>query len=139
MNRVEISGGLVRDAEVKRLDSGAMVANMSVAVNGTRFDADSGQQEVTTAYIAVEAWGSLAEEIASLEITRGTEVYVLGELVQQTREKRGGGSESKTRVKAMTISVVRRRGGPAAARSVAQAPTGSGYDAPPHSDDEEPF
>lgn len=139
MNRVEISGGVVRDAEVKRLESGAMVANLSVAVNGTRFDAGTGQQEVTTAYIAVEAWGSLAEEIGTLDITQGTEVYVLGELVQQTREKRGGGSESKTRVKAMMVSVVRRRGGSAAARSVAQAPrsTSTGYDGPPH--DEEPF
>lgn len=153
MNRVEIAGGLTRDAELRFTPSGAAVLNMTVAVNGTRYDGDSRQQVVTTSYISVEAWGSLAEEAAEQDIVKGCEVYVLGELTQSTTEKRDGSKESKTRVRAMMIHVTRRRGGSAQARAaVASAadlprPTPSrSAEPPPHSEpppgygpDEEPF
>ena len=153
MNRVEIAGGLTRDAELRFTPGGAAVLNMTVAVNGTRYDGDARQQVVTTSYISVEAWGSLAEESAELDITKGTEVHVIGELTQRTTEKSDGSKESKTRVKALVINVVRRRAGSSpAARSVKQAAEGfsaapsasSGpppHDAPPpgYNDDEEPF
>jgi single-strand DNA-binding protein len=150
MNRVEIMGGLTRDAELRFLPSGIAVLNFTVAVNGARYDSSERQQVVTTSYISVEAWGSLAEEAADSGVTKGCEVYVMGELTQQTIEKRDGEKESKTRVKAHIISVTRRPvgdRGPAPAKqrpAPRSAPASSGdpgpsEPAPEYADDEEPF
>lgn len=141
MNRVEISGGITRDPELRYTPSGAPVLNMSVAVNGARYDGQKREQVVTTEYIAVEIWGSYAEEVAEMAIPKGSEVYVLGELTHTEREKRDGTKESKTRVKAMLVNVVRRRGGGSAPRADApKIEMPPPMEPPPgYSDDEEPF
>ena len=138
MNKVEIAGGLTREPELRFLESGAAVLNLTVAVNGTRYDSQARQQVVTTSYISVEAWGSLAEEFTELDVSKGSEVHVIGELTQRTVGE-GDKKESKTRVRAMVLNVVRRKGG--ARPPAAAAPAAPGYDGPPpaYNDDEEPF
>ena len=144
MNRIEITGGLTRDPELVYLpNSGAALMEMTVAVNVARYNGETRQQEVTTIYVLVKAWSSLAEAIAEDDLSKGDEVYVLGELEQRTVEKRDKSKESKTHVTAKMVSVVRRRGGASApARRPAPA-----ADVPPPpaeppggwADDEEPF
>lgn len=110
MNRVEISGGLTRDPELRFLTgSGAAVLNMTVAVNEARWSAKDSAQVVVTSYISCEAWLSLAEEIADSDLKKGDEVYVVGRLSQSKIEKPDGKSESKTRVEVLAWSLVRSR------------------------------
>jgi len=151
MNRVEVSGGVTRDPELRYTDGGAAVMNLQLAVNGARYDSDTRTQVVDTTYVTVELWGSLAEDTAEQELSKGCEVHVLGTLTQQERVKRDGTKESKTRVRGMVVNVVRRRSGTAAKASVVtpstprvKPPRSSGP--PPHTEpppgyaaDEEPF
>lgn len=103
LNRVEISGGLVRDPELRYTSGGYPVMDFTVAVNGTRYDSQKREQVVTTSFIAVNVWGPLAEQYADLDMQKGDEVYVLGRLEQRTIEKKDGQKESKTRVTAMMV------------------------------------
>ena len=141
MNRVEVSGGLTRDPELTYMErSGSALCEITLAVNGTRYNFESRSQEVTTSYISVKAWGSLAEELAEADVAKGDELLVIGELEQRTIEKRDKSKESKTHVKALGFHVVRRRGagsspaGRAPARVTSPPPQEPQYGA-----DEEPF
>lgn len=107
MNRCELIGTLVRDLEMRYLPSGQALVEMSLAVNGTRYDSDSRATVVTTLYCSITVWGWQAEQLANLEVKRGDSVHVLGELEQREIEKRDGSKEKKTRVVAHTVTPVR--------------------------------
>lgn len=142
MNRTEISGGLVRDPELTYMErSGSALCEITLAVNGARYNFEERQQEVTTSYIAVKAWGSLAEDLAEADIAKGDELLVVGELEQRTVEKRDKSKESKTHVKALSFAVVRRRGAGASPAGRARPSGPPPPTAPPggYGDDEEPF
>lgn len=129
MNRVEISGGLVRDPEFTYLGSGFPVMNLTVAVNEPEWSSQEKKQVVHTTYVAVSLGGSIAEDTAEKDLQKGDEVYVLGRLTQREVEKSDGSKERKTRVQGAVISVVR-RGRPRAA----QQPQQSGWTANPNED-----
>ena len=112
MNKVEIAGGLTRDAEYRTVGaSQTQLMEMTVAVNGTRFDSEQRQQVVDTVYVAVQVWGYVAQRLTDEHGTlhKGDEVYVVGRLSQQEVEKRDGTKDRKTRVTAMVVSVTRKR------------------------------
>ena len=111
MNRVEIRGGLTRDAEIRSVGSqNWLVAEFSVAVNGTKYDREQKTTVVTTTYVSVQAWTEIAEALADAGgLHQGDEVYVLGELTQHEHEKKDGTKERKTRVNAFRVDVLRRR------------------------------
>lgn len=144
MNRVEVSGGLVREPELTYMErSGSALLELTLAVNGTRYNHESRGQEVTTSYVAVKAWGSLAEALVEENLSKGDELYVLGELEQRTIEKRDKSKESKTHVKALGYHVVRNRAasGRTPAPAVSSPPTTGdpGPTEPAWAPDEEPF
>lgn len=122
MNRVEIRGGLTRDAEVRFVgQNSTALMEMTVAVNGTRYDHQSQSQVVKTTYVTVQVWGLLAEEVMEgYGLVKGDEVYVVGELDQTEHEKRDGTKDRKTRVVAFDVNVLRARN--ARRRPVQQAP-----------------
>ena len=109
LNRVEISGGLVRDAEFTHLPSGAPVWEATVVVNEAVYSAKERASVVRANYIAVNAFGEPAERLASEGLQRGDEVYILGALNQTTIERKDGSKESKTKVRVLTYNVTRRR------------------------------
>lgn len=125
MNRVEVRGGLTRDAEFRFVgQANTPLLEFSVAVNGTRYDAQTRQQAVKTTFVSVQVWGLQAEEIMSkYALGQGDEVYVLGELDQREIEKKDGTKERKTRVTGFHIVVLRSRH--------YQAPNAGSSDAPP--------
>lgn len=145
LNRVELCGGMTRNPELKYFDSGMAVCDVSVALNGTRYDSASRAQIVTTTYVSVNAYGWVAEEFVNTGAKQGDEVYVLGELDQREVEKRDGTKEKKTRVNASILTLTRHRTStPAAAMQpgatppgspgdpwTAGAPAGPRYDEPP--------
>lgn len=109
LNRVELQGGLTRDVEIRSFGWGD-IADLNLAVNGTRWDREKGEQVVTTTFVQVEVFGPMAPRCANLN--RGDEVYVIGELTQHEREKKDGTKEKKTRVRALQVTLTRKsRGG----------------------------
>jgi single stranded DNA-binding protein len=94
LNRVELVGGLTRDPVLRDGRHGGVFVEVTVAVNGTRWDGSA--QVVTTTFVTVLAYGPPADMLR--ELTKGDEVYVLGELGQREVPKSDGGVEKKTRV-----------------------------------------
>lgn len=148
LNYVKIQGGLTRDPEFRFFDSGSQLVELSVAVNGTRYDSQSRSQIVKTTFISAQAWGWLAEQIMDQGIGKGDEVLIEGELDQTEFENKEGKKERKTRVTILVLNVTRRRAGsqpsptPTAQpqRSSSQASTndqGGWGEPPPY--DEPPF
>lgn len=118
MNRWEGTGGLVRDPEVLFLEgSGLCLWKATVAVNDPRYDVESKQQVVETAYVAISTIGWLAETIANLGLAKGDEVHVVGRLAQREVGS-GEKKERKTGVDIVTLTPVRMRH-----RAPAEVPT----------------
>lgn len=109
MNRVEIRGGLTRDASVRTVGHGGVLMQFTVAVNGTRWDSQAGQQVVKTTFVTCQAWADVAEAIeAAGGLSQGDDVYVVGELDQYRKEQ---DDKPSTRVTVMDFRVLRRRQG----------------------------
>jgi single stranded DNA-binding protein len=96
LNRVELVGGLMRDPETRQAKNGQSFLEVTLAVNGTRFDPTVGEQVVTSTFVTVMMFGPPADMVA--ELSKGDEVYVLGELGQREVHTSSGGTEKRTRV-----------------------------------------
>lgn len=79
INRVEISGNLTRDPEIKSTSSGAVVLDMSVAVSDRRKNQRTGEWEDSPNYIDCAMFGKRAEAV-SRYLSKGTKVFLAGRL-----------------------------------------------------------
>ena len=99
-NNVTIIGNLTDDPELKYTPNGAAVVNFSVAVSRRVKDESSGQwTDADTSFLRVNAWRSLAENIAE-SLTRGTRVVVSGRLRQRSWENQDGDKRSVVEIEA---------------------------------------
>jgi single stranded DNA-binding protein len=96
LNRVELVGGLTKDPVVREGRNGGQFVELQLAVNGTRFDPDEGKQVVSTTFVVALLFGPPADLAG--ELTKGDEVYLLGELGQREVRTKDGETDRKTRV-----------------------------------------
>jgi single-strand DNA-binding protein len=78
INRVVIVGRLTRDVEIRSLPSGRSVANLRIACNSSRKDAD-GQTSERPNYFDVSVFGASAESVARYT-QKGSRVGIDGRL-----------------------------------------------------------
>jgi len=83
VNKVILIGNLGRDPEVRTMQNGGKVANLSIATSETWKDKSSGERKEKTEWHRVVIFGSLAD-IAEKYLKKGSKVYVSGSL--QTRK-----------------------------------------------------
>lgn len=102
INNVVIVGRLTRDAELKYTSAGTAVSKISIAVN--RSIKKNGQWQKEASFFDVTLWGKTAESLQKF-LTKGTQVGVQGELVQQRWEK-DGQSRSKVEINCRTIQLL---------------------------------
>lgn len=95
LNHVSLIGRLTRDAALKYLENGTACANVSLAVNKSRKQAD-GQWVEETSYFDIVIWGRLGESLVP-KMTKGKQVCVDGRLKQDRWEK-DGQSHSKVTI-----------------------------------------
>ena len=86
-NRVILMGTVGADAEVKALEGGNSVANMSIAVNESYSDA-AGVRQTKVQWFKVEAWKGLANFMGSY-CKKGTALLIEGRLKTESYEKDG--------------------------------------------------
>ncbi|MFA5790705.1 MAG: single-stranded DNA-binding protein [Caldisericia bacterium] len=88
LNRVLLVGRLTRDPEVKDLENGQKVANISLAAN--RSYKKTGETDYTkeVTYVRCTAWGKTAELVEKY-LHKGDAVLVEGSLVSNQWEKDG--------------------------------------------------
>ena len=110
-NKVILLGNLTRDPEVKYLQSGAAIANVSLAVNRTWFDQKSNEKKEEVTFVEVTAFGRTAEVIGEYCI-KGKPLMVEGRLkLEQWEDKQSGQKRSKLIVIAEDIQLLGDRGG----------------------------
>lgn len=93
LNTVSLQGNLVRDPEVRFLQSGTCITKFSIAVN------DRFGENKTTAFIDCVSFGKQGEIIGK-HFNKGKQIIVKGKLVQsQWEDKESGKSRSKLEVR----------------------------------------
>lgn len=87
INRVNISGNLTRDSELRSANNGTAILNFSVAVNDRRKNA-SGEWEDVPNYVDCVVFGTRANALHRM-LKKGTKVAIEGKLRWSSWEKDG--------------------------------------------------
>lgn len=86
-NHVQLIGRIGSETELKSLESGRNLLNISIATNDYFKDKDGNKQERTEWHRLV-AWGKTAENMDKL-INKGDEIAIEGKLTHRSYEKDG--------------------------------------------------
>lgn len=106
-NRVILIGNLTRDVELRYLQSGTAVTDVSLAVN-EKYKNSSGEWVEEVSYIDVTVWGRTAE-VMSEYLSKGSPVFIEGRLKLDTWEK-DGQKRSKLKVVCERMQLIGARG-----------------------------
>ena len=98
INRVILVGRLVRDAELRKTQSGLSVASFTVAIDNRR----GSQGEKSTSFIPCTVWNQAAENLYKFT-KKGSLIGVDGRLMQRSYKKNDGTNASVVEVIADTV------------------------------------
>lgn len=84
VNKVILVGNLGRDPEIRRLNSGEPVVNLSIATSDTWRDKSSGERRERTEWHRVVIFNDNLAKVAENYLRKGSKVYIEGAL--QTRK-----------------------------------------------------
>jgi single-strand DNA-binding protein len=84
VNKVILVGNLGKDPEVRRLNSGEPVVNLSIATSETWRDKASGERKERTEWHRVVIFNENLAKVAEQYLKKGSKVYIEGQL--QTRK-----------------------------------------------------
>lgn len=127
INKVIITGNLVRDPETRILENGTHLAKMSIA-NNQRFKGRDGEWQEKTCFVDVIAWRKTAE-LVSEYCRKGSPVLIEGELTFSSWEDRDGNKRSRVEINARRVQFLEKRGDPD--RAPADRPAGRSGDGQP--------
>ena len=98
INRVNISGNLTRDPELRATQGGMQVLGFGVAVNDRRRNQQTGEWEDYPNFIDCTMFGNRAEALSRI-LHKGMKVAIEGKLRYSSWEdKNGGGRRSKVEI-----------------------------------------
>ena len=80
VNKVILVGNLGRDPEVKTMQDGRSMVNMSIATSDTWRDRQSGERKERTEWHRVVIFNEKLAEVAQKYIRKGSKIYVEGQL-----------------------------------------------------------
>ena len=98
-NQIIITGNLTDDPELRYTPNGAAVVKFRVAVNRRYKDEAGNWKDGETSYFTVNAWRTLAENVAE-SLTRGTRVVVAGRLQMRSWETQEGDKRTVVEIEA---------------------------------------
>ncbi|MEK6829574.1 MAG: single-stranded DNA-binding protein, partial [Nanoarchaeota archaeon] len=87
-NRVILKGTTGQDATVKTLENGNSVATVSLAINESYTDKQTGERKTKTEWVRVEAWKGLAEWLGK-HVKKGTDLLIEGRIKTDSWEQEG--------------------------------------------------
>lgn len=97
INRVNITGNLTRDPELRSTPSGTSVLKMGVAVNDRRKNQQTGEWEDVPNFVDVTVFGNRAEALTRF-LSKGSKVAIEGKLRWSSWETPQGEKRSKLEV-----------------------------------------
>ncbi|MEY4107284.1 MAG: hypothetical protein RL181_1626 [Bacteroidota bacterium] len=130
VNRVILIGNLGKDPEVRRLESGAVVAKFSLATSESYKDKD-GQWQEQTEWHDIVVWRNLAER-AEQYLKKGSTIYLEGKLTHRSWQDAEGNPRRTTEVVGSYYRMLDRKTQPGT------APAAGLQSAPPHDDTNAP-
>src|SRR5579871_661799 len=98
VNKVILVGNLGRDPEVKRLNSGDPVVNLSVATSETWRDKASGDRKERTEWHRVVIYNENLAKVAEQYLRKGSRVFVEGQLQTRKYSDKDGAERYTTEV-----------------------------------------
>jgi single-strand DNA-binding protein len=104
VNKVILLGNLGADPEIRHLESGSMVANISIATSEA-FVNKNGERIEHTEWHRVELWDKLAE-LCQKYLSKGRTVYIEGRIRTNTYQDKEGVTRYDKRIRATTMTFV---------------------------------
>lgn len=95
-NSVQLIGHVGQEPEIKNLEAGKKLANISIATNEVYYK-ENGDKVEKTEWHRVTAWGKTAEIIEKY-VTKGKEVAVEGKLTHRSYDDKDGNKRYVTEV-----------------------------------------
>lgn len=95
-NKVQLIGNVGQEPEVKTLEGGKKVANLSIATNEVYYR-ENGEKVEQTEWHRITAWGKTAEIIEKY-VTKGREIAVEGRLTHRSYDDKNGEKRYVTEV-----------------------------------------
>jgi single-strand DNA-binding protein len=103
-NKVQLIGHLGQSPEIKVLEGGRKLANMSLATHENYKDA-TGSKVAETQWHTVVAWGKMAD-FAEKYLVKGLQVAVDGKLVNRNYVDKTGAKRSVTEIHVNEILII---------------------------------
>lgn len=97
VNKVILIGNCGKDPEIRSMQNGGKVANLSLATSETWKDKGSGERKEKTEWHRVVVFGPLAE-IVEKYVKKGSKVYVSGQLSTRKWTDKDGAEKYSTEV-----------------------------------------
>mgnify|MGYP000869727111 CR=1 FL=1 len=126
INRVNISGNLTRDPELRSTGGGTQVLSFGVAVNDRRRNQQTGEWEDVPNFVDCVVFGARAEPL-SRYLSKGSKVAIEGKLRYSSWESKEGQRRSKLEVVVDEVEFLSPRNQGNAPQQAAPAPQ---YNAP---------
>jgi single-strand DNA-binding protein len=98
VNKVILIGSLGRDPEVKNMQNGDAVVNLSVATSESWKDKNSGEKKEKTEWHRVTIWNEHLGKIAQQYLKKGSKVYLEGQLQTRKWQDQSGNDKYSTEV-----------------------------------------
>lgn len=108
INRVNISGNLTRDPELRETAGGSAVLGFGVAVNDRRKNPRTGEWEDVPNYVDCAMFGNRARAMGRI-LRKGTKVAIEGKLRYSSWETREGQRRSKLEVIVDEVEIMTKR------------------------------
>jgi single-strand DNA-binding protein len=103
-NSVQLIGHVGQEPEIKNLEGGKKLANISIATNEVYYK-DNGDKVEQTQWHRVTAWGKTADIIERF-VTKGKEIAIEGKLTHRSYDDKDGNKRFITEVVANEILLI---------------------------------
>lgn len=103
-NKVQLIGHVGQEPEIKTLEGGKKVANITIATNEVYYK-ENGDKVENTEWHKVVAWGKTAEIIEKY-VTKGKEIAIEGKLTHRSYDDKNGEKRYITEVVANELLLI---------------------------------
>ncbi len=104
VNKVILIGNLGKDPEVRYLENGSVVANVTLATTESYKDRN-GNRIDNTEWHDLEMWDGLAK-IAEQYLSKGKSIYVEGKIKSDTWQDEQGNNRKRTRIRVLNMTML---------------------------------
>lgn len=129
VNKVILIGNLGKDPEVRYLENGSVVANVTLATSESYKDRNGNRIE-NTEWHDLEMWDGLAK-IAEQYLNKGKTIYVEGRIKSDTWQDDQGMNRKKIRIRVQNMTMLGSAGGGAPVGNSNAGPSNESYASAP--------